>query len=439
MEVSVETGAGLERHMRVQIPEERISTEVNKRLQDLSRQVRIPGFRPGKVPMKVVNQRFGRQVRDEVLGEVIQSSFFDAVTRHKLRPAGSPRIEPEEAEADAGFSYTATFDVYPEVELPAFEALRISRPTCEVADENVANMLETLRKQRTVWNTVTRAAAAEDRVVVDFEGFADGQPVDNAKASEFPVQLAGKRMIPGFEEALVGVSADQEGEFPVTFPEDYHASDLAGQEVTFKYKVHRVEESSLPELDDDFAKAFGVSVGGIEALKREVRSNMQRELADALRAMIRQRTLEALMEGRELELPAALVREESGRALERRKTELSHSGIDPENAALDASMFEEEARTRVTLGLVLAELIKEHELKPDPARVRERIESIASTYEQPDEVVNWYYGNRERLSDVETSVLEDQVVDWIIERAQVSDESIAFDQLMNPGASAESE
>lgn len=436
MEVSVEAGAGLERRMRVQIPEEQISTEVNKRLHDLTRQVRIPGFRPGKVPMKVVTQRYGRQVREEVLGEVIQSSFFDAVSQQKLRPAGMPRIEPEMEEAQPGFSYTATFDVYPEVTLPAFESLSIKRPACQVAEENVSNMLETLRKQRKTWNAVDRAATMDDRVVIDFAGFAGGEPVDNATATEFPVELALKRMIPGFEDGLVGLSAGDEHELELTFPDTYPAKELAGSQVTFKITVHRVEEAALPELDDAFAVAFGVSEGGIQGMRTEVQKNMERELTDALRAMTKQRTMDALMAGRHLDLPGALVEEEASRALERRKTELMHSGIDPEAAGLEPSMFEDGARIRVTLGLVLSELIKEHELKPDPARVRERIETIASTYEQPDEVINWYYGNRERLGDIETAVLEDQVVDWILERAEVSEESVDFDELMNPPETA---
>jgi trigger factor len=436
MEVSVEAGAGLERVMRVQVPEERISTEVDKRLQDMVRQVRLPGFRPGKVPRKVVNQRFGRQVRDEVMGEVLQSSFYEALTQENLRPAGAPRIEPEEGagEGASGLAYTATFDVYPEVELPDFATLEIGRPTSEVAEANVDSMIETLRKQRTRWTEVDRAATEADRVVIDFEGFIDGEPVENASATELPMELSAKRMISGFESGLVGIGPGEDRELSLSFPEAYHASELAGKPVVFAVKCHRVEEASLPEVDEEFAASFGVTEGGIEALREEVRSNMQRELSEALRTMTKKRVMDALMKDRELELPQALVQEETARALDRRKTELSHSGIDPEAAGLDAAMFEEDARTRVTLGLVLSELIKEHELKPDPARVRERIESIASTYEQPEQVIGWYYGNRDRLGDIETSVLEDQVVDWILERANVSEEAIDFDEISSGGA-----
>ena len=438
MEVTVEAGAGLERRMRVVVPEDRLRGEVDKRLQELARQARIPGFRPGKVPMKVITQRFGRQVRSEVMGDMIQSSFYDALAQEKLRPAGTPTIEPSDGDDGDGdgLRYTAVFDVYPEVELPAFESLSIARPVCEIGEENVERMIENLRSQRRTWAQVERAASEHDRVVVDFEGFRDGEALDGTKAEKFPVELGAERMVPGFEAGLLGAAAGEERTIEVTFPQDYHSSDLAGQAVTFNVKVHQVEESALPELDADFAESFGVKEGGVDALRGEVRSNMERQLVDTLRGMTKQRTMDALMANRELELPRALIEEESKRALERRRLEMSHSGMDPESVELDPADFAEEARTRVTLGLVLAELIKEHDIRADPAKVRARIESIAATYEQPDEVIGWYYGNRDRLGDIETSVLEDEVVDWILERAQVTEDRVDFDSLMNPEASA---
>lgn len=433
MEVTVESSAGLERRMRVRVPEEQVSSEVSKRLENLSRQARVPGFRPGKVPMKVIRQRFGRQVREEVVGEVMRSSFYDALTQEQLRPAGSPTIEPESLEPGQDLAYLATFDVYPQVSLPPLESLSIARPVAAVEETDVDAMIETLRRQRRNWTEVQRAATASDRVIIDFEGFMDGAPLENAHGKGFAAELDTQRMIPGFEAGLVGLSAGESKTLELSFPEDYHVAALAGRPVSFEVTVQRVEEASLPEVDDAFAAGFGVSEGGAQALREEVRRNMERELEDRLRNLTKRRTMDALLLGQDIELPAALVEEESRRALERRKTELAHSGMDPEQLALSAGMFEEQARTRVSLGLVLSELIKEHSLQPDPAKVRARIDSIASTYERPEEVVGWYYGNRERLADIETAVLEEQVVDWVLGRASVTDEATTFAALTQPG------
>lgn len=433
MQVTVETRSGLGRRMHVEVPENRISGEIHKRLQKLAGDIRLPGFRPGKVPMKVVQQRFGSQVRNEVVGEIVQSSFVDALQQEKLRPAGTPDIDPLDFKPGEGLKYTAEFDVYPEITLPPLESLKITRPNSDLTDADVGKMLETLRKQRRNWVSVARAATASDRVVVDFEGFMDEKPVENAKGSEFPVELDGNRMIPGFEAGLVGTLADEEKILDLNFPETYHAAELAGRAVRFKIKVLRVEEPSLPELDDEFAKSFGVSEGGMDKLHEEVRENMQRELAEVLRNRAKQATLDALLAAQVIELPEALVDEECKQAMQRQLHELEHSGVDPKDADLNPEMFQEQARNRVTLGLVLAEVIKENDIKPDSHTVRERIQAIASTYEQPEEVVKWYYGSRERLMEVETSVLEDQVVDWIMGKADVSVEMLTFDDLMNPG------
>lgn len=435
MEVTVESSAGLERRMRVRVPEEQVSTEVSKRLESLSREARVPGFRPGKVPMKVIRQRFGRQVRDEVVGEVVRSSFYDALTQQQLRPAGSPTIEPENLQPGQGITYLATFDVYPQVTLPPLESLSIARPSARVEESDVDSMLQTLRRQRRTWTEVQRAATVTDRVVIDFAGFKDGAPLENAHGKAFTAELDAQRMIPGFEAGLVGLSAGESKTLELTFPEAYHAADLAGRPVSFEVTVQRVEEASLPDIDDAFAAGFGVTEGGAQALRDEVRRNMERELDDRLRNVTKRRTMDALLHGQDVDLPASLVEEESRRALERRKTELAHSGIDAGQVGLNAEMFQEQARTRVSLGLLLSELIKEHALQPDPQKVRARIDTIASTYEHPEEVVRWYYGDRERLTDIETAVLEEQVVDWVLERASVTEEVTSFDALTQPGSS----
>lgn len=433
MQVTVEDAAGLERRLRVEIPEDRVRGEVTRRLNSMAGNARVPGFRPGKAPLKVLERRYGEQIRSEVVGEMVQSSFYEAISQQKLRPAGTPTIDPLEAEPGHGINYTAVFDVYPELETPSIESIEISRPTAEVTEKDVDNMVETLRRQRREWREVARAAAPTDRVVIDFQGLIDDEPLENGSGTEVPVELEGGRMIDGFEDGLVGMQAGEEKTLNLSFPKNYSAKQLAGKPVTFRIKVHRVEEPVLPAVDESLAEAFGIKEGGVDALRREIRNNMQRELSEALRAMTKRKVMDALLQGQEITLPDSLVNEEIQRAMRRRKLELSHSGVDPEAAGLEPDMFAEDARTRVTLGLLLAEIIKSNKIEPDPERVRERIESIASTYESPGEVVSWYYGNKDRLVDIETTVLEDQVVDWILERASVRDEPSTFDEILNPG------
>ncbi|MDX1513557.1 MAG: trigger factor [Gammaproteobacteria bacterium] len=433
MQVTVEGETGLERRLRVQIPEERVKGEVNRRLNSMASRARVPGFRPGKAPLKVLEKRYGEQVRSEVVGEMVQSSFFEAISQEKLRPAGSPTIDPLDAAPGQGIDYTAVFDVYPELETPPVETLEIARPVAEVSDADVDNMVETLRRQRREWQEVARAAKVTDRVIIDFDGEMDGKPLEKGSGEQVPVELDAGRMIEGFEDGLVGMAAGDEKVLKLSFPENYPAKELAGKPAEFRVKAHRVEEPRLPEVDDKFAERFGIKEGGVEALRAEIRNNMERELSDALRAITKRNVMDALLQGQEVTLPDSLVKEEVQRAMQHRKVELSHSGVDPETAGLEPGMFEEQARTRVALGLLLAELIKANDIKPDPERIRERIESIASTYEDPDQVISWYYADRSRLSDVETTVLEDQVVEWILERAKVREEASSFDEILNPG------
>ena len=432
MQVTVETTQGLERRMRVEIPEERIRGEVDKRLGNLARNVRIPGFRPGKAPVKVVARHYGRQVRDEVVGGIVQESLVDALGQEQLRPAAAPRIAPLETGAGDGVAYTATFDVLPDVSLPQFDSMEIVRPVATVADEDVDRMLETMRRQRRTWKTVERAATPSDRVVVDLEGTVDGEPLDGAGATELPVQLDANGMVDGFEEGLVGTRAGEDKTLELTFPQSY-PEHLAGKPVTFNVKVHRVEEPEVPEIDDAFAESFGVADGGVETLRGEVRANMERELADGLRAMLKQRVMESLLAGKEFDLPESMVRGEMARVMQRRREELEQSGMDPERMEPAPAAIEEPIRRRISLDLIVAEIIKEHRIELDHARVRARVETIASTYKEPARVVDWYYSDRERLSGIESQVFEDQVVEWILERVQVTDEHSSFDRILNPG------
>ena len=431
MQVTVETTQGLERRMRVEIPEERIRGEVDKRLGDLARNARIPGFRPGKVPIKVVARRFGQQVRDEVVGGIVRESLLDALDQEQLRPAVAPRIDPLEAGDGAGVSYTATFDVLPDVSLPRFESLDIARPAAAVADEDIDRMLETLRAQRRTWTTVARAATASDRVVVDLEGIVEGQTLDEAGATELPVELDAGRMVDGFEAGLVGVQAGDERTLELTFPESY-PEHLAGKPVTFNVEVHRVEEPVLPELDDALAESFGIEEGGLGALRGEARANMERELADGLATTLKRRVMNALLAGTEIVLPESMVHQGVEREMARRRAELERSGIDPNRIELEPAAFEEPVRRRIRLELLGEKIVTEHGIELDHSRVRNRVETIASTYQDPGRVVEWYYGEQGRLSAIESAVIEDQVVEWVLDRARVTDEHTSFDRILNP-------
>ena len=429
MQVTVETTQGLERRMRVEIPEERIRGEVDKRLGDLARSVRIPGFRPGKAPVKIVARRYGRQVRDEVVGGIFQESLIDALSQEALRPAAAPRIAP--LETTAGVGYTATFDVLPDISLPQFESIEIARPVATVMDEDVDRMLETMRTQRRTWRTVERAATSNDRVVVDFEGLVDGEPLDEARATELPVELDAGHMVDGFEDALIGVESGEDKLLDLVFPGNY-PEHLAGRPVTFNVKVHRVEEPEIPDIDDAFAESFGIADGGIDALRNEVRANMERELTDGLRTVLKQRVMEALLSGNEFELPESMVHDEVARVMQRRRKDLERSGLDPQHIKLEPDTFEAPVRRRIALDLLVAEIVKEHRIELDHARVRARVETIASTYQDAARILDWYYSDRERLSGVESLVFEDQVVEWILERALVTDERTSFDRILNP-------
>ena len=430
MQVTVETTQGLERRMRVEIPEERVRGEIDKRLGNLARSVRIPGFRPGRAPVKIVARHYGRQVRNEVVGGIVQESLVDALEQEQLRPAAVPRIAP--LETTAGVSYTATFDVLPDISLPQFETMEIARPVAAVADEDVDRMLETMQTQRRTWTAVERAAASTDRVVVDLDGFVDGEPLDEAGARELHVELDAGRMVAGFEDGLVGVRAGEDRTLALVFPENY-PEHLAGKPVTFEVKVHRVEEPSVPDVDDAFAESFGVEEGGVDVLRGEVRANMERDLAAGLRAALKQRVMEALLAGNEIELPESMVRDEVARAMGRRREELERSGIDPEHAELSPDAFEVPVRRRIALELLVAEIVREHRIELDHARVRTRVEAMASTYQDPPQVLDWYYADRTRLAGIESFVFEEQVVEWVLDHAQLIDEPTSFDRIMNPG------
>lgn len=434
MDVTVEVTEGLERRMKVQVPAERVDAEVEDRLKNLRGRARIDGFRPGKVPLSVVRSKFGGQVRQEVLGEVLQSSFYEAVTQEKLRPVGGPKIEPQVMEPGKALEYTAVFEVYPEIEIGDIAAIAVKRPQVEVTDADIDKVVDRLRKQRTEWKPVERGAQEGDRLKLNFTGTVDGEEFTGGKGTDVPLVLGSGSFIPGFEEQLQGVSKGEQKTLNVTFPEEYHAKDLAGKAAQFAVEVLDVEVPELPEVDEAFVKTFQIADGSVESFRAEIRQNMERELADAVKARVKQQVMDGLLEVNTVDVPRALVEGEIDRLAAQTKEQMMMGQHQSKDLQLPRSMFEDQAERRVALGLLLAEISRKHDLKVDADRVRHTIERFASSYEQPDEVVKWYYANQEHLSNVESMVLEDQLVDWVLEQANISDEPMDFDALMSPGS-----
>jgi len=438
MQVSVEQSGALERKMTVEVPEERIAGQVNDRLQGLGRTAKVNGFRPGKVPLKVIERRFGAKVREEVLGEIIRSTFAEAMTQEDLRPVGEPTIEPLQMKPGSGMRYTATFEVYPTVELALVEALSIERPRCEIVDADIDKMVETLREQHKTWAPVDRAAQNGDQVTVDFEGKIDAEVFDGGVASDFEIVLGTGQMIDGFEAGLLHKTLGQEVALNLKFPAAYRVEKLAGKEVKFAIKLKRIADATLPDLDDDFFKKFGVDKGGETAFRADVRGNMERERERALQRRFNSGVLNSMSEANELALPRTLVEAEISRMQRQAIQSMLQRGAKPDelDPSFIAETFDEPAQKRVKLGLLMAEMIKKAGITADPAKVRGTVESMASSYEDSAAVVKWYYDDPQRLHEIEAMCLEDEAVTWIAERAQVNEVFISFDDLMNPGQTA---
>ena len=430
MQVSLETTRGLERRMKVQVPAERVEREVEDRLKSLSKRAKIDGFRPGKVPMNVVKQRFGDQVRSEVVTDLLQSSFNEALAQQKLNPAGGPRIDSVSNAPGKDLEFTAMFEVYPEVKLAGLDGIKVERPVAEVTAEDIEAMVDNLRHQRASWEAVERAAGDGDRVVIDFEGTLDGVPFPGGKGEKVAVVLGEKRMLPDFEQGLSGIKTGESRELDVHFPDDYQAKELAGKLAHFKVSAQGVEGRVLPVLDDAFATSFGIQEGGIEQLRSEVADNMRRELDDTVRRRLKDQALDALLAANKLELPKALVDDEIERL---RHDALARIGVrDPKKASeLPRELFEEQAVKRVTLGLLVGEIINQQRLTVDEKRVEERLHRMASEYSKPAEAVRSFRSNKDILRQVETLVLEEQAVDWLLDKAAVTDAPTTFKALMN--------
>jgi len=435
MQVSVEELSTLERRVRVEIPEDRIASQVEDRLKNLSRTTKIDGFRPGKVPLKLVQKRYGDQVRAEVVGETLRSSFYEALTEKQLNPAGQPKIEPEETEAGQGLTYTATFEVYPEVTPVPVDQLHIERPVCEVGDADVDQMIETLRKQQQELEPVERAAGDGDTVQVDFVGRIDGEVFEGGEGQDMQVEIGANRLLPGFEEGLKGAVAGDNRTIDVTFPDDYGNTELAGKPATFDVTVKQVLEPRLPELDTAFFEKFGVTNGNIDDFKAEVKRNMQREAEQTLRNQTKEAVMDAIYNANSVEIPETMVDQEKERLAEQYKNNLRQYGLGDEqlDSLVDKEAYADEARKRAALQLLVRELIQANDFKAETSEIRALIEKNASGYENPEEIVNWYFADKSRLSEVEALVLEDKLIDWILEQATVTEKPLSFDALMNKG------
>ena len=429
MQVSVENTSALERRMTIGVPAERIETEVNKRLQQTARNAKIAGFRPGKVPMSVIRQRYEDGARQDALGEVIQASFYEAVVAQKLNPAGAPSVEPKTFEKGKDLEYVATFEVFPEFTVAGFESIAVERLSADVADSDLDNMLEILRKQNVRFEAADRAAQNEDQLNIDFVGKVDGEVFAGGSATGTQLVLGSGRMIPGFEDGLVGAKAGEERVLNVTFPEDYQNLELAGKAAEFTVTVNTVSAPTLPELNEEFFKQFGIKETGIDGFRTEVRKNMERELRQAIKSKVKNQVMDGLLTANPIEVPKALLENEVNR-LRVQAVQQFGGNIKPDQ--LPAELFEEQAKRRVELGLIVAEVVKQFDLKPDDARVREMIQEMASAYQEPEQVVDWYYKNEQQMNEVRSVVLEEQVVDTVLQKASVTDKSVSYEEAVKP-------
>jgi trigger factor len=417
------------------VPVQDVDRQVDDRLKKLARSVKMAGFRPGKVPMKMVVQQYGPQVRSEVLGDAVQKAFTDVVKESNLKVAGQPRIEKKDGAADAAeFEFSATFEVYPEVKVGDISAKSIERPQVTVDDGAVDRTLEILRKQRVTYVPAARAAQEGDRMTVDFEGRIGGEVFAGGKAAAFPFVLGEKRMLPEFEKNALGLKAGDARSFDITFPEDYHGKDVAGKTATFALQVKQLEEPKLPELDGEFARKLGVADGDLGKMRVEVRANVEREVKKRIEARIKAQALQALLDAAPIELPKSLVQMETQHLVQQAVGELQAKGLKIEQLPFDPQAFEANARRRVALGLIIGELARSEKLQPKPAEVRALIEAESESYEHPAEVVKWFYMQPRRLSEMEGLALESNVVSWILSRAKVEDKPMPFDELMGGAA-----
>lgn len=434
MQASLETLGTLERRLKIAVPIDQINAEVANRLKRLQRTAKLHGFRPGKVPMKVVEQQYGPQVRQDVLGDTVERSFGDAVRENNLRVAGYPRIEsqPEPAEASA-FEYTATFEVFPEIAIGDLSAVAIERPAVSIGDADIDRTVDILRKQRTQYEPVERAAAQGDVVIIDYTGRIDGVAFEGGSATGQAVTLGEGRLLPEFEAQVTGMNKGETRVFDMVFPEDYHGKDVAGKKATFEVTVRDVREARVPALDAELAKSLGIEDGDLGKMRDDIRQNLDREVKRRVEKQVKDQALKALLDNATMEVPKALIEMETDRLIAGTSESLKARGMDQGAADMPREVFEPEARRRVSIGLVLAEIVRLEKIEAQPEQVKAVIEDYAQSYERPEDVVRWYFQSPERVREIEAVVVENNVVSWLLSKASVTDKAVAFEDIMGNG------
>ena len=430
MEATTAQANELERRVDLSIAIADVEKEMEQRLKRMGKNMKMPGFRPGKVPFSIVKQQYGDQARHEVLSEELDRVFGETVTEKKMRVAGYPRIEPKTTESATHLEFSAIFEVYPEFTPGDLSAAEIERPTLEVSAAEVDKTLDILRKQRVSYEDADRAAAKEDRVVIDFLGKKDGVPFQGGQASDYPFVLGQGMMLPDFENAVEGAKAGESKTFDLTFPADYHAKDLAGQTVQFDITVKQIQGPKLPEVDAEFARSMGIADGDVEKMRAEIEANLKREVKRRIEGKIKDLVMEALLATNPITVPVALVDMEVQRLMQAARQDMEQRGMKVKDLPIQPEWFADQAKRRVTLGLVLAEVVKTENLQATPEQVRAMVEETAASYEQPEEVIRWYYAQPQRLQEVEGVAIENNVVAWVLGKAKVSDKAAVFDELM---------
>lgn len=423
MQVSVESTSSLGRRVKIAVPAETFEQAFAERLRRLSQQVKLPGFRPGKVPIKMVEARYGGQLLQEVAGDLIQSTLQEAIGTQGLKPAGGTRIHQHSFGRGRAFEYTAEFEIFPDIKQLDLTGITIERPVATVTDDDVNRTLDTIRRQRTTWRAVERAAQAGDRTLIDFVGRLNGEEFEGGKGQAYPLVLGSGTFIKELEDGLIGASAGETRRINATFPADYRFAPIAGKTVEFEVAVKEIGEPVVPEIDDELAKQLGVTDGGVDKLRADVRNNLEREAGQRARAILRRNVLDALLKANQFDVPASLIDNEVKR--------LQQLNAGAQGGAVDPAQLQARARTRVALGLILAEIVRVRGMRPDAAKVRARIEEMAADYDAPQKFIEWYYASPERLGEVESLVLEERIVEELLAGAQVQDRALGFQELLS--------
>ena len=432
MQVSLETTNGLERKMTVEVPAEKVTSAIEEKLKNLSKQVKLSGFRPGKVPMTVVRQRFGKKVSQEVIADTMQMSYQEAIVQEKLRPASNPSIEPLNLEANQDLKYVATFEVYPEITLSDLDQLEIEMADVEITESDIDDIVDKLLKQKMNWTEVDRAAKTEDQVTINFVGKIDGEVFEGGSQENFATVIGSSNLLPDFEKQLEGIKKDEKKSFDVTFPKDYMQQDLAEKVATFEIEVLKVEEGEVPELSEDLIKEFGIEDGKDESFRQQLKDNMTLELDQRKKAYAKNNVMESLFKANEVETPNALIQQEiqTLRNQMLNNMQLPEQSKSPEEMLPD-NLFEEEAKKRISLGLLISEIVQKNEIKLDQDKVSEQLNMISAGYGQPEEIMQYYRNNREAMANVEMMVMEEQVVDYVLDKAKQTEKTFSFDEFVN--------